>query len=308
MKGDNMNGDHKKRRWNGPDLHVARSTAVKKSAIKKALGLLVLAMAGVLLLSPAAALAKYYYSCPSQEASCEGFGPNECFESNGWVVQIDNTNGFPRVEIQEGKIVTTFAYRIIPKNPPKGKKIKDIDLLTPVLDPMLMPVGSSPKGLIIDFDPKGGFGAGLPDDDVFQWRYFNECGGTIYVTFAGELTTEARPMVLKFDRRAIYDERWPNGLILAPAGVGTRPMVKESAFLLEDVEGATCSVTLTEPPNIQVIIEGSCEYAIVNKQDLTINGAQVIEFPDRVWAGTESSPRTYTYCYPNGQCVNITFP
>ena len=243
------------------------------------------------------------------DANCDGFAPNECFISNGWVVRINRDLGFPYVFNNDGEFRTTFTYDIIPKAPPAYKDIDRIDLLIPILDPELISVASDPAGAILNYDILAGqFGAGLPNDDVFKWKPTkNYCGGTISVTFRGERTAAPKPMVLPFYALPVYRPEWPNGIILAPAGIETKPVVQSSSFTFQDLNGQTCQATLFPPPFINNSTANGCDVGFINKNDLKLNDEPVVEFPDFQWVGTQASPRTYTYCYPNGQCIVITF-
>ena len=263
----------------------------------------------ILVLAPAAFACNCLFSDQlNPDASCASFAPGECFESNGWVVHIVKDGGFPSVIQVDGEFRTTFTYKIIPKNPSPWKDIDRIDLLIPILDPELISVDSEPVGgSILDYDMWAGqFGAGLPNDDVFKWKPpKNYCGGTIAATFRGERTAAPKPMVLPFFALPAFSPAWPNGIILAPAGIETKPVVQSSSFTLQNSDGKTCQATLTPPPNIGVT--GDCNFDFINKDELTVNEQPVIEFPDFVWVGTQVNPRTYTYCYPTGQCIKITF-
>jgi hypothetical protein len=194
----------------------------------------------------------------------------ECFENNGYVVEIipDGSGNFP--QINNGNSV--FKYMVTNIG---GKLVSKADILVPICQPVnfndptnLKVISSSPSGTFygppnysVGFgDPNTGFGLGLTTVSTWVW---NGAVGTLSITLAGKVLASPNAMLLNRGTA-----NYAYGQILAPCCgiIGNQdfpPEVPRTTMKEMTIEGINVCVESTDESGCPTKIY-SCAYDTVS--------------------------------------------
>lgn len=206
----------------------------------------------------------------------------ECFENNGYVVEIipDGSGNFPRIVNGD----SVFEYSVINVG---GKSVTKADILLPICQPVnfndptnLKVISSSPSGTLYGppaylpgfGDPTTGFGLGLSTVSTWVW---NGAVGTLSITLAGKVLASRNALLLNRGTA-----NYAYGQILAPCCgiIGNQdfpPEVPRTTMKEMTIEGINVCVESTD--------ESGCPTKIYSCDSDTVSPCDCADADQELW-------------------------